>query len=163
VVRVRLAKSSDVSRIAKIHVRSWQAAYQGILSDACLEELSVSRREEAWARNLGDDQVFVVEVDGTVAGFARVGAADAPELGEVQSIYLDPEFYRRGLGRALLAKAEERLVEMGFANAILWVFVENSPARQFYEAMGWKAESRTALMELGGRQLTEIRYQKQLR
>ncbi|MFN2485852.1 MAG: N-acetyltransferase family protein, partial [Acidimicrobiia bacterium] len=86
-----------------------------------------------------------------------------PNLGEVQSIYLDPACFRRGLGRSLLAAAEKRLAEMGFQNAILWVFADNLAARRFYEAIGWRAETRTALMELGGRQLTEIRYQKTLR
>ncbi len=160
-MHVRPADMSDVPRLAEIHVRSWQVAYREILPHEFLAELSVERREETWTKNLG--QTFVVEHGNGVAGFVRVAPSDDPNLGEVQSIYLDPDYFRRGLGRSLLAAAEERLADMGFQNAILWVFVDNQAARRFYEAMGWRVEPRTALMELGGRQLTEIRYQKTLR
>lgn len=160
---VRLAELSDVPRLAEIHVRSWQAAYREILPKEFLAGLSVEQREESWTNKLVAGQTFVVEQHNVVAGFVRVVASEDPNLGEVQSIYLDPDYFRRGLGRSLLAAAEERLADMGFQNAILWVFVDNQAARRFYEAMGWRVEPRTALMELGGRQLTEIRYQKTLR
>lgn len=162
-VHVRLAELSDVRRIAEIHVRSWQAAYREILPAEFLDGLAIERRQEIWTNNLGERQTFVVESDGNVVGFTRVAPAEDASLGEIQSIYLDPAHYRRGLGGPLLTAAEQRLTEMGYAAAILWVFVDNPGARRFYEAMGWKAEHRTALMELGGRQLTEIRYRKTLR
>ena len=160
---VRPAELSDVPRIAEIHVRSWQAAYREILPAEFLDGFSIKERQEMWTTNLGEQQTFVVESDGNVVGFTRVAPAEDASLGEIQSIYLDPALYRRGFGSPLLSAAEQRLKEMGYEAAILWVFVDNLAARDFYEAMGWKAESRTALMELGGRQLTEIRYQKTLR
>lgn len=161
-VVVRPADASDVDRIAEIHVRSWQAAYREILPEDFLAALSIDRRRESWASMVGDEQTFVVEVDGTVDGFVRVAPAEDSTLGEVQSIYLEPSSHRRGLGTALLTAGEHRLRELGFDDAILWVFVANTPARRFYEARSWMAEARTALMELGGRQLTEIRYRKSL-
>jgi GNAT superfamily N-acetyltransferase len=44
-VKVRQARDGDVPSIAEIHVRSWRAAYRGILSDELLDGLSVSERE----------------------------------------------------------------------------------------------------------------------
>lgn len=159
-VSVRPAELSDIPRIAEIHVLSWQAAYEGILPAEFLANLSIERRQEHWSSNFGDRQTLVVEFEGAVAGFVGVAATEDPNLGEVQSIYLDPRLYRRGLGRPLLHAGEQRLAEMGFREGVLWVFVDNRAARSFYEAMGWKREPRTALMELGGRQLTEVRYHK---
>lgn len=162
VVHVRPAELSDVPRIAEIQVRSWQAAYRHILDDEFLDGMSIERRKERWESTFAERKSFVVEYEGDVAGFIGVSSTEDPETGEVQMIYLDPRFYRKGLGESLMGTGEDELRRMGFENAILWVFADNVAARRFYEAMGWKAEPRTALMELGGRQLTEIRYQKAL-
>ena len=160
--RVRFAIPPDCDQIAAIHVRSWQKAYRDIVPADFLANLSLERRLDWWRSHLDDQQTIVVEVDGEVAGFVRVGATEDPQWGEVRSIYLDPQHYRQGLGSVLLDAGQTRLREMGFDQAFLWVFVDNHPSRSFYEARGWSAEPRVALMELGGRQLTEIRYSKAL-
>jgi len=36
---VRAAEPADASEIARLHVRSWQVAYRGLLPDACLDGL----------------------------------------------------------------------------------------------------------------------------
>ena len=41
-MKVREASGDDVSAIAEIHVRSWQAAYQGILPNELLKTASRS-------------------------------------------------------------------------------------------------------------------------
>lgn len=161
-VTVRSAELSDVGRIAEIQVASWQAAYREILPAQFLAGLSAGRRREVWASNFGDRQVLLAEHDGKIMGFISVVSTEDPNLGEVQAIYLDPAIYRRGVGTELMKAGESRLSEMGFTDGILWVFVDNAAARRFYEAMGWTPEARIALMELGGRQVTEIRYHKDL-
>lgn len=160
---LRFAQAEDAHRLAEIHVWSWQAAYKDIVPPDFLAALSIEARAERWQAIAGDAQTIVATVDGIVWGFIRVSVSDDPAWGEVQSIYLDPEVYRQGLGTLLLAAGEARLVELGCEYAFLWVFVDNHPARRFYEARGWRADARVALMELGGRQLSETRYSKELR
>lgn len=162
VVTVRSAEFSDVERIAEVQVASWQAAYREILSAPFLAGLSAERRRVFWANNLGDRRVLLAELDGMIMGFISLVSTEGSTVGEVQAIYLDPSIYRRGVGTALMKAGESRLSEMGFTEGILWVFVDNAAARRFYEAMGWTPEARIALMELGGRQVTEIRYHKDL-
>jgi hypothetical protein len=41
----RDAELRDAGGIAKVHVRSWQAAYAGIVPDEDLAQLSVDQRE----------------------------------------------------------------------------------------------------------------------
>jgi hypothetical protein len=47
---VRDAELRDARGIAEVHVRSWQAAYAGIIPDEELARLSVDQREQFWGR-----------------------------------------------------------------------------------------------------------------
>jgi GNAT superfamily N-acetyltransferase len=46
---------------------------------------------------------FVVELDGVVAGWCQIGINGAPV--ELDHLWVDPDFVRRGFGRALIAAA----------------------------------------------------------
>ena len=45
---VRAATPADAAAIAGVHVRSWQAAYRGIVPDEVLDGLSLPDREQRW-------------------------------------------------------------------------------------------------------------------
>ena len=49
---IRDAELRDARGIAEVHVRSWQAAYVGIIVDEELAELSVDQREQFWMQIL---------------------------------------------------------------------------------------------------------------
>jgi ribosomal protein S18 acetylase RimI-like enzyme len=158
--------------LAEIHVRGWQAAYRGILTSAFLDSLSIPDRTEWWKGRLqllaGKEAVLVADVEGSTVGFVLIGPATAKpemgeaELGEIWAIYLDPAYWRRGIGGALLTAAADHLAGSGFAEAILWVLENNTPARTFYEAMGWQLDPNRSLFKLGGLDVTEVRYRRPL-
>jgi len=56
----------------------------------------------------------------------------------LERIYLLKEFHQKGFGKALLAKAEERAIEMGHDGIWLGVWDENQAAIQFYNKNGFK-------------------------
>lgn len=74
-MKVRGASGDDAAAIAEIHVRSWQAAYRGVLPDELLDSLSVSERETSWRALLSgseDRQVtLVAEHDGGDGSWSR--------------------------------------------------------------------------------------------
>jgi ribosomal protein S18 acetylase RimI-like enzyme len=81
-----------------------------------------------------------------LVGFVTFGGSrddDAEGLGEVYALYVDPDRYRGGVGRLLMAEARERLADSGFSEAILWVLQGNDRARGFYEGEGWKPDGAT--------------------
>jgi hypothetical protein len=45
---VRPARPGDAEAIATVHVRSWQAAYPGIVPQPVLDRLSIERRAASW-------------------------------------------------------------------------------------------------------------------
>jgi L-amino acid N-acyltransferase YncA len=149
-VKVRQARDEDVRSIAEIHVRSWRAAYQGILPDELLDGLSVSERETSWRVLLrAPDGLWLTLVaeqeGGDLAGFCSVATpsrdADATErTAEVGALYVDPDHWRQGAGGAMLKAALEELDGQGYRDAILWVLPENHAALAFYEQFGFEIE-----------------------
>lgn len=143
--RIREAVPKDARAIAEIHVRSWQAAYRGQLTDDYLDSLTVDGRLEQHRRSLEEPRTgwvtWVADDAGALTGFAVTGPsedADAGErTGELYAIYLDPEQVGTGLGRRLFEHALQDLRSRGFDTATLWVLETNERARRFYEVAGW--------------------------
>ena len=75
---------------------------------------------------LRDQEVHVAETNGEICGFLAIDGD------MVEHLYVRPDLLRRGIGSALLQRAKERM-PLGFR---LWVFLENVPARRFYERHG---------------------------
>jgi GNAT superfamily N-acetyltransferase len=160
----RDAVAEDGLAIARVWVAAWQAAYSGLMPAAYLAGLDVEAALPGFERALRANQsVLVLDLDGEIAGFSAYGAsrdADAgPETGEVIAINLHPSWWRRGLGQQLLWQTQHRLRERGFADTTLWVLHGNAPARQFYEAQGWRLDGVEKHDDsLTGFALHEVRY-----
>lgn len=171
-MKVRPATATAALRIAEIHVATWCVAYRGQVPDAFLDGLLVERRMSAWSDIIGDTDwpstgVLVAEDDsGKPVGFAHVCSSrddDAgPKVGEVTSIYVAPEAWQQGAGRALLDAATATLRTAGFASATLWVLDTNHRARTFYERMGWRPDGAAKMDDRGDFALHELRYTVEL-
>jgi GNAT superfamily N-acetyltransferase len=165
---VRDARPEDALAIARVHTRSWQVGYAHAFPSEALAAISVERRHDYMANYLrslpSGAAVLVAELDGEVRGFASVGAAREGDgaLGELYAIYVDPDYWGSGLGRALIAAAEERLRAAGFTETMLWVLEDNPRARRFYEASGWTHDGGTKRDTHLDTEVTEVRYRKQL-
>jgi len=110
--------------------------------------------------------VFVAVRDGIVVGFVSVGAPDdkalAADVGELYAIYVQPNAWDIGAGRALMSSAVHALRELGYAGAVLWVLGSNERARRFYERAGWSTDGATKVEERPGVALHEVRYARRL-
>jgi ribosomal protein S18 acetylase RimI-like enzyme len=171
-VLIRPARAEDAADIALVHVESWQAAYRGLLPQDYLDALDPAQRSEVWHQRLsqpGDrSHVLVAETDAGVSGFVSIGPsrdndADAQRTGEVFAIYVHPDAWGTGAGRALMAATVEQLATSEFRDATLWVLDTNSRARRFYAKAGWTADDATQRDESRGFPIIEIRYRLELR
>ncbi|MEJ2655397.1 MAG: hypothetical protein P8Z69_08905, partial [Acidihalobacter sp.] len=84
-MEIRRAVADDARGIAQVHVKSWQAAYRGLLPQSYLDALSVEQREAFWVQVIPGDavEVLLAEVDDIIAGWVACGAArdeDVPPL-----------------------------------------------------------------------------------
>lgn len=173
VVELRDATPADAHAIADVLVRSWRAAYRGLLPDDVLTGLSVPERERFWSDVLTARAprtgAVVATIAGAVVGFASTGPplvpADRadPALGDLYALYLAPDAWRRGIGTLLHAAALDRLRSAGFTHAGLWVLDTNEPALRFYHRHGWTDTGRSRLDRgPGGSELNELRLHHDL-
>lgn len=169
-VRIREGEPRDALAIAEIHVRSWQAAYRGQLTDDYLDGLKVEDRLELHRRALEQPppeyRMWVAEDGGRVVGFAVTGRsedADADErTGELYAIYLEPDRVGTGLGRTLFEHAIDDLRERGYGVITLWVLETNEQARRFYESAGWAPDGTNTSERVDCEMRPTVRYRTEL-
>ena len=158
---IRAARVDDAPEIAAVHVITWQKVYRGIMPSPFLDDLSVSRREEHWKQVLSREnhQVHVACVSGEVAGFSSTGTnRDIPEAAELYAIYIHPEHWGKGLGKALFHASCAALRSLRFDRLLLWVATDNSQARNFYSHLGMTVDGLTKRQSFGGTEVEAVRY-----
>jgi ribosomal protein S18 acetylase RimI-like enzyme len=142
-MRIRDARVADAAAIANVHVDAWRSAYASLIPDRVLVRMSGQVHAVRWTetlrrRNLRG-RIFVAEIDGEgVVGYGSCGPSrvrSLPHAGEIYELYVAPEHQDRGIGRRLLYRLFDALVERGSNSAMVWVLAGN-PARFFYETMG---------------------------
>lgn len=167
-VAVRAASVEDASGIARVHIRTWQAAYSHVFPAEALRRLGdvVSRRTAMWREaietNAPRSHLLVATEDGDVVGFAYLLPTREPEdvqrVAELAAIYVSPDAWGTGAGRKLMRESLERLALSGFEEAMLWVLEDNPRARRFYERAGWTADGGVKDDEIFGTPVREVRY-----
>lgn len=164
--QIRAAESSDSEGIARVHTRSWQSAYRGLLPDEWLDALRWQDRKERWDTILEQSSTNTVYVatngEQEVIGFASAGASrdediDQDKVHELYAIYLTPEYWGKGVGSALFLAVMREVPETA-KRLELWVLEENIRGRRFYESQGFTLDGATKLAEIDGYQLEEVRY-----
>ena len=127
-VLLRPANEGDAAVIADIHLASRREAEMppSVHTDDAVRFWLDGRLQS-------DDEVWLAEVSGVPAGYARMTETWLDDL------YVAPPFAGQGVGTALLDLVKARRPQ-GFC---LWVFESNEPARRFYAARGFVELERT--------------------
>jgi len=161
-MRIRRATVDDARAIAEAHVRAWQVAYRHAFPAEKLDALSVEERAARWRLNVAEQDVLVAEDAGEVVGWASAGPGrDDDTEGELYGLYVLPEAWGRGAGRALIAQVERDLGAR-YRDATLWVLEDNPRARRFYERAGWEHDGGRKREPFLGVEVDEVRYRKRL-
>jgi GNAT superfamily N-acetyltransferase len=82
---------------------------------------------------LANGQVIVAELEGVIVGFAAVVG------GELDGLFVEPDLWGRGIGRALADAATHEARKRGLSLSV----VANPSARTFYESCGFTVEGET--------------------
>jgi putative acetyltransferase len=87
-----------------------------------------------------DGETYIAFEDDEAVGVVSVGH------GVLQTLYVMPGFWSRGVGSTLHDLALDRLRETNVPEARLWTLTENHRARAFYERRGWSLTGRTRVV-----------------
>ena len=127
-VRIRPYQAADWPRLCEIH----DAARLDELQPTVGTDAFLTLEQTAENEGLFDNQLFVAEVSQRVRGFVAYSEE------ELAWLYVDPPFYRRGVGRALLQHA----VAQAGPDMMIEVLEGNAPALALYLSEGFAVTQR---------------------
>ena len=162
---VRNATVDDAPAIETIRVRGWRRAYRHVFPPERLDAMPIDWSR--WAARISDmpTKWTILVAGDPVVGFAATGPSrddDCLEgVGELYGIYVDPDAWGTGAGRALITAAEDALAA-DFTDATLWVLEDNPRARRFYELAGWAWDGTSKTDAFIDVDVAEVRYRRRL-
>lgn len=128
-IEIRSIKNKDWPGVIRVH----DAARPDELKGSCDPRAFVPLAEDPEFEELKSSRVWVAEEKDQVVGFTAV---DGTYLGW---LYVDPDCYGRGIGRALLRRALE---EQKGEEAWTIVLAGNTPALNLYRSEGFQVVDR---------------------
>ena len=140
IISVRRWIGADLPTIQRLLLETWLDAYSPFIPRADLvgylhTRYSQSELEALFANP--DVTGLVAEVDGAVAGYAKLYYARAEQRFYMHQLYVLPARQGLGLGHRLMACAEDRARELGADRIWLGVMVKNARAVAWYRKMGY--------------------------
>jgi len=146
---IRDYQNSDLPALAHLHSASKYAAEKGIIFDDDLALFTPDYYQDKWQEwSQWEDSTIHVAVndDQTMIGFCCFGRVKTrPDFdkgvvprfgGEVYSLYIHPDYFGRGVGKALFIDACHHLIDQKITSLLLWTMKKNKRACGFYDAMG---------------------------
>ena len=128
-MNIRRATTADRDRLFEIWLRSVRATH-AFLSEDDIQNLVPAVRE--YLASTGTEFWVLTGDADAVVGFMGMGGST------IESLFLLPEVFRKGYGRAFLRHAEGLHSELSVD-----VNEQNEQARAFYEACGFVVERRS--------------------
>jgi len=160
-VSIRHAKPDDAPGLSRVFEAAWREAYTGIIPGITLEKM-LSRRGERWWRSTvtRGRPLVVLDIGQGIAGYASYGRCrdrSLPADGEIDEIYLLPEYQGIGLGRRLFKAVLNDLRHSDLSRVAVWALAENERACAFYEGMGGRSVARVE-ERIGSARLAKVAY-----
>lgn len=163
-VSIRPAEPRDIPPIIRVAERAWNAVYDDVLEqatiDAAIADWYTTDAVLDYIQT-PDFAYFVAEADDAVIGFTS-GAHNELGTGELATIYLDPDYWREGIGTQLLEHVEAYARSQGWDELQIRVIGGNDRACDFYEHHGYTVHDRTEGPLLDREDVVEICYEKAL-
>ncbi|MFN8634872.1 MAG: GNAT family N-acetyltransferase [Chloroflexota bacterium] len=125
---VRPYRPEDLDPVVELWYATWHATFP---------DLTHHEPKDEWRRRFeteiaAEEQVFVAEVDGQLAGFLALKDRGGGQ-GYLHEIFVEPEYQHRGIGSILMRLAKE----LAPAGLRLHTLQRNARAAAFYERHGF--------------------------
>jgi GNAT superfamily N-acetyltransferase len=161
VISIRRAKSEDAAALSGVFDAAWREAYQGIIPALALERMMARRGPRWWLSTIGRGRPLVVlDVGESVAGYVSYGRCrdrSLPADGEIDELYLAPEYQGLGFGTRMFKAVRNDLGDRDIKRIVVWALSDNQRACAFYQRLGGKLIAETT-ERIGGAQLSKVAY-----
>ena len=136
-VTFKKAEPTDAPLLAATRQKAWAATYRGIYPDEMIDQYDLERYTAKDRERLQDPkrETYLLLDGEACVGYFSYGA-NARGKFCLYSIYLLPEYQRKGIGRAMMRQVASACREGGEASFYCDCQPQNVRARRFYEAMG---------------------------
>jgi phosphinothricin acetyltransferase len=137
-VTIRDATEADLAPIDAIY----NDAILNTVATADWEPWPEGKRLAWWREHLAGHltPVVVAELDGAVAGFAALSLYSQKkgfQFTRENTVYVDPGFHRRGIGRALMAELIERSRAGGLHAILASIEASNEASIEMHRSLGF--------------------------
>jgi ribosomal protein S18 acetylase RimI-like enzyme len=160
-ISIRRARTEDATGLSRVFDSAWREAYQGIIPGVALEKMLARRGPRWWRSTVGRGRPLVVlDVGQGIAGYVSYGRCrdrSLPADGEIDELYIAPEYQGVGYGRRLFKAVCNDLRHRDMNRIVVWALADNERACSFYETMGGRSVARID-ERIGGAPLGKIAY-----
>jgi ribosomal protein S18 acetylase RimI-like enzyme len=161
-MEIRPAGPADAEAIGSVHARSRAVAYDGLVPRHALAQVTPDSQADYWRERLAVEPdphaVYVVVVDGIVAGFALGSAVG--RTATLNALHVLPALHGSGAGHALHDRLLGDFAAWGCTTAELWVLEGNERAQAFYRRHGWSHDGTRDAHAVGGVDVPILRYRR---
>jgi GNAT superfamily N-acetyltransferase len=132
-ITIREAKQKDRGSIWNVHIRAIQEVCKSHYSQKEIEDWSEVLKPTRYKEPIKRGSFFVAVDDNVIVGFGNLNQ----DSGEIEAVYVAPEYVRRGVGRKILQALESVARDVGLTILRL---SSSLNAVQFYEIAGYKRQ-----------------------
>jgi ribosomal protein S18 acetylase RimI-like enzyme len=156
----RVATLADLENIATIFLKCWTISYSEVLSESARKSFSLESAKDLWRTSIetpeDKETVLLINEDAIAVVFRIGGDKTDHNRGHLFSLYVDPAHAGKGLGKASLMEAMDRIRVRGFHEMTLWVFAENTIANSLYTKAGFTPSGNSRTTPEWGAQEIEL-------
>ncbi|HBC47492.1 MAG TPA: hypothetical protein DEO84_01265 [candidate division Zixibacteria bacterium] len=134
-ITIRDMNDNDLSEVSRIVCACyvWLAGQEGYTPEETSRLISERGSAEALISQQRECHFIVAEMDGKLTGIASTSK------NIITKLYVDPEYFRKGIGSRLFDAAEKRIANDGYNDIFLGAFPVSAG---FYEAKGMELEEK---------------------
>ncbi|HJR08004.1 MAG TPA: GNAT family N-acetyltransferase [Pyrinomonadaceae bacterium] len=152
---VRRARPEDSEAIGRMHSASIRELCSGHYSAGEIEAWAAPRAANFYVEAIERKEFYVAEEGAEIIGFGTLNQTN----GEVEAVYVHPQFVRRGVGLELLRTLEGRVRELGLMSLHLCASLNGVP---FYERAGFRRQYNTSHQLANGVEIACVVMTKEL-
>ena len=146
-ISIRRARTEDAAALSGVFDAAWREAYQGIMPALSLERMIGRRGPRWWLSTITRGRPLVVlDIGEAIAGYVSYGRCrdrSLPAEGEIDELYLSPEYQGLGFGKRLFKAVRNDLDDRGAKRTAVWCLADNERACAFYRHMGGRMIAET--------------------